>query len=298
MEHQDAFSSYHPTVGFLFFGEVLVFAMCFMDPFSLASTLICAIGYGLYLNGAKALRFQIFAMLPLMLMAAVVNPVFNHRGVTILAYLPSGNPLTLESILYGLAAAVMLWAVISWFSCYHVVMTSDKFIYLFGRGIPALSLVLSMTLRFVPRFKAQLHTVVQAQRCVGRDISSGPLIARLRNAVAIVSVLVTWSLERAIGTADSMKSRGYGLPGRTAFSIYRFERRDKVALGWLGLCGLVILAAWLSGGFAWRYFPAIEPISSRPMAVVGHLCYLTLCATPLLIDGKEDLAWKHLRSAI
>ena len=40
------------------------------------------------------------------LLAAVVNPAFVHQGVTILTYLPSGNPLTLESILYGLAAAL------------------------------------------------------------------------------------------------------------------------------------------------------------------------------------------------
>lgn len=298
MEHQDAFSAYHPVVGFLFFGEVLIFTMCFMDPFSLVTALACAIVYNIYLNGVKALRFQLFAMLPLMLMAAVINPAFNHRGATILAYLPSGNPLTLESILYGLAAAVMLWSIVTWFSCYHVVMTSDKFVYLFGRGIPALSLVLSMTLRFIPRFKTQLHAVIQAQQCVGRDVSYGPLRQRLHNAVTILSIMVTWSLERAIGTADSMKSRGYGLPGRTAFSIYRFDRRDKAALGWLGMCGGSILTTWVMGGFAWRYFPAVEPISPSAVSIVGHLCYFALCATPLLIDGKEGLEWKRLRSAI
>ena len=35
------------------------------------------------------------------------NPAFDHEGATLLAYLPSGNPLTLESIAYGVAAAVM-----------------------------------------------------------------------------------------------------------------------------------------------------------------------------------------------
>ena len=95
----------------------------------------------------------------MMVVAALVNPAFNHEGATILTYLPSGNPLTLESILYGAAAAAMLAAVVTWFSCYTAVMTSDKFVYLFGRIIPALSLVLSMTLRFVPKFQAQLQVV-------------------------------------------------------------------------------------------------------------------------------------------
>ena len=111
------------------------------------------------------MRFTLLYMLPLLLMAAIVNPAFNHEGGTLLTYLPSGNPLTLESIVYGLAAATMLIAVIIWFSCYTEVMTSDKFVYLFGRIIPALSLVLSMTLRFVPKFKAQIKVVSEVQQC-------------------------------------------------------------------------------------------------------------------------------------
>ena len=86
-------------------------------------------------------------------LAALVNPAFNHEGATILTYLPSGNPLTMESMFYGVAAAVMLASVVLWFSSYNEVMTSDKFVYLFGRIIPALSLVLSMALRFIPKFK-------------------------------------------------------------------------------------------------------------------------------------------------
>ena len=46
--------------------------------------------------------------------------------------------------------------------------------------------------------------------------ASGSLLQRLKNAITILSIMVTWALENAIETADSMKSRGYGLPGRTA----------------------------------------------------------------------------------
>ena len=67
--------------------------------------------------------------------------------------------------------------------------------------------------------------------------------------------MLTWSLENAIETADSMKSRGYGLPGRTAFSIYRFDDRDKMALGWLLYCGFFLCCGAAVGGFSWRYYP-------------------------------------------
>lgn len=298
MENRDAFSSYHPLINFLYFALVLVFTMFFMHPVSLVISLVSAFSYAVYLNGHKAVRFSLTALLPMMLMAAVINPVFNHEGMTILTYLPSGNPLTLESILYGVASALMLASVIIWFSCYTAVMTSDKFVYLFGRVIPALSLVLSMTLRFVPKFKAQFKVVSQAQACVGRDVSDGGVLQMLKNAITILSIMVTWSLENAIESADSMKSRGYGLPGRTAFSIYRFDERDKTALVWLLFCGFYIISGWAAGGLKWQYYPIIKGDFFGAFPISFQFIYLALCLTPVILNGKEDLVWKHLKSSI
>lgn len=292
MKHRDTFSSFHPIINFLYFGQVLLFTMFFMHPVSLAVSLGCALTYGVFLNGSKAVRFTLTAILPMMVMAAAVNVLFNHEGATILNYLPSGNPLTLESIVYGMASSVMLASVILWFSCYTQVMTSDKFVYLFGRIIPALSLVLSMTLRFVPKFKAQAKVVTQAQACVGRSISGGSLFRRAKNGITTLSILITWSLENAIETADSMKSRGYGLKGRTAFSIYRFDRRDTYALLWLFFCGIFIVSGWAAGALQWRYYPTI----SGELAISFQLVYLALCLTPVILNGLEARTWKHLNS--
>ncbi len=296
MANRNAFSACHPAVNFLYFALVLVFSMFLMHPASLVISLAGAVTYNLCLNGKKALRFQLGFLLPMLLTAALINVAFNHEGATILAYLPTGNPLTLESISYGVAAAVMLAAVMCWFGCYTNVMTSDKFVYLFGRVIPALSLVLSMTLRFAPRFLAQLHVVSQAQRCVGRDVSNGSVPTRVRNAVTILSIMVTWALENAIETADSMKSRGYGLPGRTAFSIYRFDERDRAMLAWLLFCGFYIACGWAAGGLYWRYYPSIKWTDVSALSVSFQLVYLALCLTPVILDRREERVWRHLRS--
>ncbi len=296
--NRDTFSSCHPLINFLYFALVLVFSMFMMHPVSLLISLTASLSYSIYLNGRKAARFSLRFMLPMMLMAAIINPVFNHEGITILTYLPSGNPLTLESIVYGFAAAVMLATVVTWFSCYSAVMTSDKFIYLFGRIIPALSLVLSMTLRFVPKFKAQLQVVSEAQRCVGRNVSDGTTLQRLKNAITILSIMITWSLENAIETADSMKSRGYGLPGRTAFSIYRFDDRDKAVLIWLCFCGFYIFAGWMAGGLKWQYYPIIKGALTGVFPISFQLVYLALCLTPMILNVTEDRKWKHLQYEI
>ena len=294
MKHRDTFSGYHPIINFLYFVLVLGFTMFFMHPGSLLISLAAALSYAIALNGRRMLRFSLAALLPMMLMAALINPLFNHEGVTILSYLPTGNPLTLESLIYGVAAALRMAAVITWFSCYTAVMTSDKFVYLFGRVIPALSLVLSMTLRFVPKFKAQFKVVSQAQACVGRDISDGSLLRRLKNAVMILSVMVTWALENTIETADSMKSRGYGLPGRSAFSIYCFDRRDRLALLWLLFCGGYVIVGWILGGVAWQYYPFIKGSGLGLYPVSVQLMYLALCVTPLAINIYASAQWKRI----
>lgn len=291
MRNKDCFSSYHPVVSFLYFGLVVLFSMMFLHPACLVISLVSAFAYSIYLNGSRAVRFNFLFLLPLMLLAALVNPAFSHEGETILTYLPSGNPLTLESIAYGAAAAAMLAGVICWFSCYNAVMTSDKFVYLFGRVIPALSLVLSMTLRFVPRFKARLHAVSDAQRCVGRDAGSGSVLQRFRHSLTIFSILITWSMENAVETADSMRSRGYGLPGRTAFSIYRFDGRDRTALLFLLLCGGYLIAGACRGGLRFRYYPTIRGVGARTYSLTLFAAYLALCLMPLFLDVRETRRW-------
>ena len=83
-----------------------------------------------------------------------------------------------------------------------------------------------MALRFVPRFLNQLGVIRNGQKAMGRDVSEGRLLDRIKYGLQMLSILVTWSLENAIETSDSMRSRGYGLRGRTAFSVYRFTKRD------------------------------------------------------------------------
>ncbi|MCR4805360.1 MAG: energy-coupling factor transporter transmembrane protein EcfT [Clostridia bacterium] len=292
MKSRDTFSFCHPTVNFLYFGLVLLFTMCFVHPLARFVSLAGALAYDLYLNGRKAAGFTLKYMLPMLLLTAIINPAFSHEGVTILWYFPNGNPLTLESILFGAAAALMLVAVVLWFGCYNTVMTSDKFVYLFGRVIPALSLVLSMTLRFVPKFQAQLRAVSESQRCVGRDIRNGTLLQRFRHGITILSILLTWVLENAIETADSMRGRGYGLPGRTAYSIYRFDDRDRCVLLWLAFCGVTIIGAWIAKGFYWNWYPRIRYTPFLPIVVFFHLVYFALCFTPLIMDLYADYRWE------
>lgn len=296
--NRDAFSAFHPMVNLVYFTSVIGFAMFFMHPVCLALSFACAAAYAVYLLGKKALRIGLLYMLPMVIVTALLNPLFNHRGVTILGYLPNGNPLTLESVVYGIAAAVMLITVIAWFSCFNAVMTSDKFIYIFGRVLPAMSLILSMALRFVPRFRAQIKVISNAQKCIGRDVSNGDAFRRAKHGIKILSIMVTWALENAIETADSMKGRGYGLPGRTAFSNFRFRKRDGYALAYILVCAAVVIAGSLTGVYRFRYFPSIRGEWAGAYTIVVFATYLALGAFPLLVNLKEDLVWRRIEQRI
>lgn len=294
---KDSFSSFHPVVNFVYFVAAIVFSMFFMHPVFLGISLVSAVVYSIYLNGMRAVKFNLLGMLPVLLLVAVINPLLNHAGVTILLYI-NDNPITQEAILFGVASAVMFISVIIWFSCYNAVMTSDKFIFLFGKLIPALSLIFSMTLRFVPKFKAQIRVISNAQKCIGRDVSNGNVLERARNGIKIISILVTWALENAIETADSMRCRGYGLKGRTAFSNYRFDKRDKVVFAViLGLVLLLIFGMAL-GENTIQYFPAIVAKPVTPLSFIFYAGYAALLLLPVAINVTEDIKWAHLQSEI
>ena len=295
---KDRFYHYHPTVNLLYFTLVIAFSMLLTHPAAQTVALVCAVTYAVSVEGKRAVGFLLKFCLPTVLLTAFINPAFNHEGVTILYYFSSGNPLTLESILYGVGSGVMLVTVLLWFSAFSRVMTSDKFIYLFGRVIPALSLVLSMSLRFVPKFKKQTEIVTEAQRCIGRDISEGGLWKRFRTAVLILSIMITWALENAIETADSMKSRGYGLRGRTAFSIYRMDDRDKYTLLWLGFCGLFLTVGAMLSAFGFRYFPSIRYAAFDMTTIPFYTVYFGLCITPVVLNLTEERKWKIIYSKI
>ena len=292
----DSFADYHPFINFVYFTLVIGFSLALTHPLAQGIAFLCATVYCVSITGRKSILFLLKFCLPMVLLTAFINPAFNHEGTTIILYFSNGNPLTLESILYGFSAGGMLVTILLWFTSFNRVMTSDKFIYLFGKVIPALSLILSMSLRFVPKFSSQMETVAEAQKSIGRDVSSGSLWSRTKTAVTIFSIMITWALENAIETADSMKSRGYGLKGRTAFSIYRWEERDKYALLWFGFCGLFLLVGTMLSAFGFRYFPNIRYVALDASTIPFYGVYFGLCITPVVLDIKEERKWKVLYS--
>ncbi len=292
------FARFHPWVNFAYFLSIIGFSMFFLHPLALVLSLVLSFSYAMITGGRKTLRFTLFALLPMMLLMIVINPIINHQGASILWYFPWGNPLTKESLCYGISAAAMLFCVILHFSSFNRIMTSDKLICLFGRLLPSLSLIFSMVLRFVPRFQSQLHAMTEAQHGIGHDLHHGSIRKRAKNSIRLLSGMVTWSLENAIDTADSMKSRGYGLPNRTNYTPFRFHKRDSLTLTIILTLALYILNGAIRGELSFTYFPQMEHFSLSAYQISLLTAYGALLFVPIIIELWEAFRWKTSQSKI
>lgn len=274
------FSKYHPTVNIIYFALVIIFAMFITEPLYIFISLLSSILLA-SVSGKNNLKF----LLPVVIFTAIINPIFNHRGMTILWYFPSGNALTLESIVYGVFSSLALASVINYFSAFNFIVTSEKLIFIFGKIIPTLSLLLTMTLRMVPRFIKTVKTVASQNKTDKNKI---------KNAVKVLYTSVAYSMENSIETADSMKNRGYGLGKRSNFSYFSFKPRDLVAIIFMIVFAIVTLLLVTD----FYYYPTFAKIDFNTKYILGIVSYFILCTTPIIIEITEKIRWNVIKSRI
>lgn len=290
------FSNLHPILLFFHFAAVAGLIMFTMNPLVIGLAFFGAVVFALSSEGFRAMRKTfIFAGL-LIVVVGVTNPLFTHNGVTALFFF-FGRPFTLESLCYGFVAGFMLASIFIWCRVYSNIITSDKFLYLFGKPFPKLSLVLSMSLRFIPLFMRKIKAVNEVQRTMGLYAGES-LTDRFFSGARVFSSVLTWSLENAVDTSNSMKARGYGLPGRSSFSLFRFTKQD----GWILLLTTVLAGlaygGVLRGSLDFFYYPAILPFVASPMALWSIFSAGTLMFLPSAIEITERILWNFYTSKI
>lgn len=294
---KSVFSTYHPIINFGFFCAVIGIGIFLQHPLFVAAAMIAAITYAVMLGGKGTVKFSLCFVLPMILLFIAVNMLTNSRGNTVL-FSYGYKHFTMEAAIFGCVSGLVLGTVLLWFSCYNKIMTSDKFVFLFGRIMPAISLIFSMVMRFVPNFKMQIQRISNAQKCIGRDITDGTKKEKVRHGTKILSIMMTLALENAIDSADSMRSRGYGLKDRTTFSIYRFDMRDMMAAVFLVIMtGIVIIGA-VMGKCAVEFYPNIVIADFDVVTAIVFIAYAGLCFFPIVVELKEAVTWKLSQSKI
>lgn len=290
------FDRLHPAVSFLYFVLILFITMFTLHPVLLGILFLTGIFFYAQLKGLCALLKSFLYTLPLMLVITLMNPLFVHRGNTVLFFL-NGSPVTKEAMIYGFFTSLMLLAIFYFCQAYSAVMTSDKFIYLFGRVIPKLSLVFSMTLAALPRLLRKYREIDEAQKGLG-IYATNSWVDKVKSKLRVFSILVSWSLEASVETADSMRARGYGLKGRTAYSDYRFTSSDTVFLLLTLLLGGTVAVLLFMGVSDFSYYPTVDALRLSPLSLLLYGTLALLASLSILSEGKETLLWHYWESKI
>ena len=291
------FDAYHPAINLIFFATVVAAAVAFNHPVFLAVGYVCAFAYSVKLNGARAVVFNLVVLVLVALWAAAFS-AYTHFGVTTLAINFIGNRITLESVVMGVVTGIQGATVLMWLSCVHAVVSADKVAYLLGRVSPHLSLFVSIVVRMVPRIKDRAGRMNLARHAVGRGSRQGGLLVRARNTVTLASTVITWLTESLVTTSDSMRSRGYLLRGRTAYSLYRFNARDRSVVIALFCFLAVMVAGLLLDQTTILYDPEIVMNRVTPLSAVFYAAYAAFCLTPLALQVAGEVNFARARRAV
>lgn len=289
------FDSYHPTINAIYFTAVILCSIVFHHPVYLALSFCCAMCYLTKLRGIKGLFFSL-VLLPFAALFALWYGFYHHFGVTALRQNFIGNSITLESLLCGLTIGVTAAAVLVWLGCMHVIFTTDKVVYLFGRISPRLSLFMSIILRMVPRIKTQAKRINNAQRVLGRGTDQGNILQRIWHAIRLCSILITWLIESLVTSSESMQCRGYTLRGRTAFSIYRFDNRDRSLVVTFFACLTALLMAYLLDQTSVLFDPNIITTPITPISCLFYVIYAVFCLLPMALQIIGEYRFTQLRA--
>ena len=288
------FERCHPAVNLIYFAAVVAAMITFQHPVFLAVSFLCAVAYSVKRGGWKTLMFNL-SLLPLIAAFALYYSSYTHFGMTVLHQNFVGNNMTLESLVYGIVLGISVAGVCIWFSCVYSVFTTDKVVYLFGKVSPRLSLFLAILLRMVPRIKKEAKRINMAQQGIGKGVNQGSFFARLHNGIRIFSMLITWTIDSLTIASESMRSRGSDLRGRKAFSIYRFDNRDRIFVIVLFLCLTLTMMAILLGQTDMVYDPKIIWTDVSPILCIG---YAVLCLMPLGLEIWTEYRFQKARESL
>ena len=230
----------HPVVPAVFITITLALTMFSMHPVLVAISFAGGFAYAACARGIWAALGSLRWQLPVVL-TTLVNPLFVHMGSTEL-FVFFGRPVFMESLLYGCAMALLFLASVQWFAAASAMLSYDKVLGLLGNSIPVVALMVSMTMRLVPRFLRQGRAIASAQdvarSCAvlaGGGADSGAETRSKEHGLQGPRALRT-SAEAVVGASgvapavrdQGRAARGRGLPAGVASRL----RQSSVLMGW------------------------------------------------------------------
>lgn len=289
---ENGIRGYHPYVVFLYYICTGFLIMYFNHPLFLLLALLLLIIINFSHDRGVALKKWSIPLIVMGLFFILLNPLLVSRGTNILFYF-RGNQVTLEATVYGIVMAIALVSVVVMFVSFNLILNGNKFLFIFSKVLPRTAFLMMLSIRFVPLLKSRFDEINAVQRVRGRSMTIGTLRERARNGMQMIQILLTWSLEEAIQTADSMKARGYGTGKKTSYIPYRMETRDWAWLVLLSILFVICIGGGMLGYGKILIYPELGTLRLYPLDWVLLVSMMTLISFPLLVEGRERLRWKY-----
>ncbi len=280
----------HPVTLLVYFVSVIGFTVISLNPYLLILSFLGAF-LGFFIT---AKRFDAALYIPLFILIAVMNPIFSHNGQTVLFFL-GGQRVTLESVIYGASTALLVIGMIYWCKLFSLVFETDKLTWAVGRISPKLSVLLTMSIRFIPLIKENARDIYNAQKSMGM-VKSNDIFGKLKLMVGVFSALISMSIENAIDMADTMRAMGYGKGKRTSYTLFRFTVLDAIYVILFAAVDIAVFILWKYAEFL--YYPYIYAPKFGIGTIALYISFALFCLFPFINGIKEDLRWRYLISKI
>lgn len=239
-----------------YFVGTIVLAMFGICPACVIVSLAGGLCFSLVTQGLAASLSKLRWQLPLLVLICLINPLYSAMGSTLLVKVGPFR-VYVESLAYGAVMGALLVSVLLWFEAAASVVGEDETMELGGAILPSVSLAVSMVMRLIPQLVRRAQHVRAALDANAGSPKGG------RQAMRMLSVLLTWALEDSVERSDSMRARGWGsVQRRSIYRSHTLRRRDALAL--VILASLIALSAWgvvrtLAG---WRFYPRMQGTAS------------------------------------
>jgi energy-coupling factor transport system permease protein len=289
------FKTVHPFVTTCYYLLMLLLTMSTDNPVILFSIFVGCFSLQLFYLVGKSKRSIIYPLI-FMLVIGLTNPLFIHRGATVLFFL-GRKPITAEAAVYGLFMGMKIASVIYLFQNMQRAIGMEKFFYLFGKRLPKLTVILALIFRFIPLFRYYFTELNQVQRTFWRTQKLG-LREKAAYGLDLFGHLFTWLLESSMDTADAMKARGYTTQ-RSSRLVFKWHFRNTLSILLLGGSGIFYTATFLTGGAVYAFYPYSEAIGSfiQEHALYYFFFFIFACL-PSFNKLREGITWTILQSKI
>lgn len=290
-----SFSKMHPLTQFIFFIASIAAVIVNSNPVFAAVSLFFALFYrAMRIKSLKIIK-EILLYILLVGIAALAVTLSCHNGKTVYLFI-NDNAITKEAIILGISYGLKLSAIVCWFSGMVNVMTAERLVFVLSRISSRLAVFVSRIMKFFPTMRQRYVSILKTQNNIysGHKNLKRKIHIRLRS----ISALVTWSIENSADNSDAMYARGYGLSGRTSFSIYSFRRLDYIIILLITYMLPFTMASGYFGMLEITLFPEIVYTGFNVTDILICGIWAVIMLIPCITEICEEYKWILLRSKI